>query len=207
MKNRDDILKELREIAPKLSELRPDNVYSVPENYFTQFRVSTLEKIRAFEVQNELQALAPNLAALKKKGAKQVPANYFEAFPLQILNKVSIQKPESSKAPQSSGLSEWLNRLPGFLFKPKYITAFAGSTALLIVAAMMFLKVEQCTDLECKMASLTDEEISNYLDNSESQAMFQNYEGTGLERTKINNAYNDVMSDISTEELDQALLN
>src|SRR3954468_16761898 len=97
MENREDILKELREIAPKFSEGRPLNVYSVPENYFAEFQTATVEKIRTLEVKQELQALAPNLAALKKEEVNQVPAHYFEAFPQQILNKVTVQKPANSK--------------------------------------------------------------------------------------------------------------
>ena len=40
---------------------------------------------------------------------------------------------------------------------------------MLIIGVMMFNKVQQCDDLDCKLAqlNLTNEEINNYLDKSD----------------------------------------
>src|SRR5687767_10627764 len=120
MKNSNDILEELKEIAPRLSSLQKTNFYQVPENYFAHFQSGMLQKIQAMEVEKELKAVAPQLAGLQKDLSKEVPANYFESFPQEVLKKISSQKAVTPSAKKASGLSTVLDNLAGFLFKPKY---------------------------------------------------------------------------------------
>jgi hypothetical protein len=213
MKNRNDILKELQQIAPILSSFETKNIYSVPENYFLNFKKEVLEKIRRDEVQQELKSIAPDLADLKKVSSEKIPTHYFATFPREILNRISTQKADRPYMKGRLGLSRVIDILLGRFrgYKPKYAFAFAG-TILLIVLGAIFSKVEQCNDLDCKMATLSDDEINNYLnDNSYaySEEIFESSEeGTSaVEKATVNQAYNDLMKDISNEELDRALLN
>jgi hypothetical protein len=211
MKNRNDILKELKEIAPTLSSLEKKNIYSIPENYFLNFKKAVLEKIRRNEVQQELKSIAPGLVDLKKVYSEKIPTNYFEFFPRQIFNEISSQK--GNKTKKANALNEAINILAGRLsgYKPRYALAFAG-TILILVLGAIFFKPEQCNDLNCKLASLSDDEINNYLNENSyaySEEIFESSEeGTSaVEKATINKVYKDLMKDISNEELDRALLN
>ena len=45
METREEILKELRAIAPNLASLEKRNYFTVPENYFGNFRVAILDLV------------------------------------------------------------------------------------------------------------------------------------------------------------------
>ena len=74
----------------------------------------------------------------------------------------------------------------------------------------MFIKVQQCDDLECKFAQLSNEEINNYLDNKSdaySDEVFEMNLDKGLNAAHINNihAYKDALNDIDDAALNAAI--
>ena len=212
METRENILKELQEIAPMLSKMEKKNFYSVPENYFLNFKNGILEqvklsgvkqelktvapellkverrstvevptgyfnsfstdlmkKIRAEEVAAELREIAPALSEAEKINLLEVPANYFNAFPQQMMKRIaSEQKAKEVSSPQwFEALNNVLENITAVIFKPKYSFAFAGMTTMIIVGVMFFMKVEeQCADLDCKMAALSNEALNTYLDSN-----------------------------------------
>ncbi|GIV34739.1 MAG: hypothetical protein KatS3mg031_2274 [Chitinophagales bacterium] len=50
MDNREEIKKELRELAPRLAQIRHSNPFSVPEGYFHTLPEQTLKKIKAHQL-------------------------------------------------------------------------------------------------------------------------------------------------------------
>ncbi len=94
MKTSDDILKELKEIAPELAKLHKVNPYKLPENYFLNFSHHLLQKVKLAEEQEELKAVAPALSKLKKQTEAALPAGYFSHFSSRIL--AQIQQHESA---------------------------------------------------------------------------------------------------------------
>jgi hypothetical protein len=88
MKSREEILRELLEIAPKLASLDKVEFYKVPEKYFTYFQKRMLDKVKTNEVTEELKSFAPNLSGLDKQIETPIPANYFTAFSSGVLNKI-----------------------------------------------------------------------------------------------------------------------
>ena len=210
METREDILKELKEIAPRLASLQKVNAYSVPENYFVDFKNIMLEqvkpvdfkqelqvlaptllkvskpanaeapavyfsdfksrmltKVRADEVAKELATVAPRLSVIEKINTLQAPVNYFNAFPERVLRDIQAgqQTVVSEGRSWMDSLNEFLDGVIGVVFKPKYSMAFAGMATMVVMGMLMFVKVQQCDDLECKFAQLSTEDINNYLDN------------------------------------------
>lgn len=88
METREEILKELREIAPQLSLLQKANAYVVPEGYFTAFNARLLEQIALADSTQELKNMAPALAQLQKQNREELPADYFKNFSAGLLNKI-----------------------------------------------------------------------------------------------------------------------
>lgn len=108
METRDDILKELREIAPELAALHKVSFYIAPENYFLNFSAGILERAKQRDVQEELTALAPALSKLKEQ-APTVPATYFTTFSSSLLHKIraeEISRELAEIAPTLSGLQK-----------------------------------------------------------------------------------------------------
>ncbi len=254
MKTREEILKELKELAPKLASLEKVNTVSAPENYFANFRSAMIERVRLGGVTEELSAISPELAKIEKRNTVKVPvgyftslpndllkqirkeevmvelkqiapalsqiekenafevsANYFKGFPQQMMKTIAAQ--EKSKANVTSpawfnGLNNALENLAQLVFKPKYSLAFAGTTATVIIGVMMFTKVEQCNDLDCKMASLTDEEINTYLDGSADAYTDEIFETTEETTTPTTTAQfeNEMLKDVSDADLNNAIL-
>lgn len=203
MENRNDILKELKEIAPALAKIEKKSFDEVPAHFFSSFPETMMKKVR----EQELFEIAPTLSQREKVNALDVPADYFNAFPQQMLKKVSsTSKVTSSKPNWMEALNTVLEKVADIFFKPKYVYAFAGTVSILIVGVMMFIKVEQCNDLECKMASLTDAEINAYLESSGDEYSAEVFEVTLDESVNGIEIYKDAFKDISDDELDNAIL-
>ena len=253
MKNSKEIANELRDIAPKLAALEKVNPYSVPENYFVNFKVEMLERVKLSGAAEELNAVAPTLAGMEKKNLVEVPANYFVAlsvgllkqvrandvadelksitpvlwqlekknafevsnnyftgFPEQMMKRIALE----GKPQVTTGTSKWLTDLNNVLenialviFKPKYTVAFAGVAATVMVGVMMFVQIEQCNDLDCKMASLTDSEINSYLDNNSDSYKDEIFE-SAIDENQTNNIQieGEMLSDVSDADLNNAIL-
>jgi hypothetical protein len=86
-----DILKELREVAPELAKLHKVNFYTAPDNYFLNFSSGILEKAKQSEVKVELANLAPVLSKLKEQ-TPATPSNYFSSFSSSLLEKIRRQE-------------------------------------------------------------------------------------------------------------------
>ena len=74
---------------------------------------------------------------------------------------------------------------------------------------MFFMKVEeQCADLDCKMAALSNEELNTYLDSNideSSEEIFELNADVSLPSTD-NNTVSNTFNNLSDEELNKALL-
>lgn len=255
METRENILKELQEIAPMLSKIEKKNFYSVPENYFPDFKSEMLEqvkprgvkqelktvapellkiekrstvevpvgyfnffsrnlmkKIRANEVAAELKEIAPILSETEKVNLLEVPANYFNAFPQQMMKRIAVEQKANAvvaKPNLTNALNNVLENIAAVIFKPKYSFAFAGMASILIVTVMMFPKVEQqCYDLDCKMAALSNEELNTYLDNENELAAEEVFElNTDVSlQSADNKTMTNAFNNLSDEELNKALL-
>lgn len=204
MKNREEIFEELREIAPELSKLEKKQFDEVPANYFSSFPNEVMKKI----CEQELAQIAPTLAQHEKQNVLEVPANYFESFSQEILRKISVQKATKPSAKRATGQSRVIDILAGrfWWYKPKYAFAFAGTVLMVIIGIGMFTKVEQCSDLDCKMASLTDAEINSYLDDNSDVYSDEIFESAIDESINTGEIYKDALKDISDEELNNAIL-
>ena len=257
METREDILKELKEIAPQLALLEKVNAFRVPESYFLNFKHSILEqikpldakqelaalapvlqklqkpewaepsaayfsgfstkilnKVRADEAAQELAAIAPKLSTLPKVNIYEAPVNYFKAFPARVLGDIASQTETVVTGSDNwvGALNELLDRVIRVIFQPRYSMAFAGGLTMVIMAVFMFIKVQQCDDLECKFAQLSNDEINSYLDNkSDSYAdeVFEmNLESKSLETNpNLNNvhAYKDALKDVDDDALNNAI--
>lgn len=254
METREEILKELKEIAPKLSAIEKRNNYSVPENYFAGFSASILELVKPQTVTEELKALAPELAKFNKKEVQEVPSGFFENFSAQMLKKVQqdelaetapvlaqLLKENTLEAPayyfeafpqqmmkritaeqkvvEVPAVPAWVMKVNtafedviAIFFRPKYTVAFAGIASILVVGVMFFTEVEkQCSDLDCKMAALTTQEIDAYLavnDDFYSDEIFElnDSETQQSVTTTADDAFAKALNSLSDEELDNAIL-
>ncbi len=88
METRDNILKELKEIAPQLALLQKPTPPQAPEGYFLNFKNNLLQQLKPVDAQQELQELAPVLARVQKPVLEPVPPQYFAAFSGEVLNKI-----------------------------------------------------------------------------------------------------------------------
>jgi hypothetical protein len=201
---------ELETVAPELSKIYKTDI-AAPAGYFSSFSGSVIQKIRAAEVKAELEAIAPTLAKLEKVNAYQAPANYFQSLPEGILGKIEVEAaPENTTGGFISSINNWMDNIFSSILKPRYTVAFAGFATLLIIVGMLFMKIEQCNDLDCKMAQLSNEEIDGYLSShfdAGSTGIFEPAEENSYPEidTKNIHPYNDALKDIDDATLNAAL--
>ena len=255
METRDDILKELREIAPQLASLEKANAFQLPEGYFTGFADMMLNQVKPVDAKQELQVLAPSLSKLQKPVNADIPVAYFNDFSSRLLNQVradevarelaavapklsGLQKVNTLEAPanyfssfadramsnvtaltqpQMTGPDKWMEGLNVFLdgiintiFKPGYSMAFAGMATTLILGVLMFVKVQQCDDLDCKLAQISTEDINSYLDNKSDayadEVFEMNLDNKGLnENVNSLHPYKEALKDVDDAALNDAI--
>jgi hypothetical protein len=93
METRNDILKELQEIAPKLALLEKTNPYKLPEGYFLKFKDTVLQRVQLGDVKAELNVLAPELSKIKAVvSEEEVPATYFSSFSEKLLTQIRLNE-------------------------------------------------------------------------------------------------------------------
>lgn len=89
MKNEhEEILNELKQIAPTLAGVERMDALGVPENYFSGIQSRVFDAIKAENATEELKSLAPGLAAITKVQEREVPAGYFTSLSSDILGKI-----------------------------------------------------------------------------------------------------------------------
>lgn len=259
MENREEILKELQAIAPKLAGMEKTNPYRLPEGYFLNFQTVLMDKImlgevkaelnalapalaklerrpatdeipagyfnqfssklirniRVKEVQEEVMAVAPELASLEKVNIHQAPEGYFNAFPQLMMQRINAVETQPSNEPSwLDSVNEFLDRIATVVFKPRYALAFSGGATTLFIAALLMMKIQQCSDLDCRFAQLTNDEINNYLENKSDAYSDEVFEGN-FDSTPIPAAtdqdnmrgYKDALKNVDDAALDAAIAN
>jgi hypothetical protein len=94
MKNNNEIIKELIEIAPELANLKPRNSFAVPQDYFAKLPIEVLNKIKTEEAWESAAepTLSPLLQTLKKKQPFNTPQNYFQTSAAHIIHAVRSEE-------------------------------------------------------------------------------------------------------------------
>lgn len=211
--NINEVNAELSNVAPVLAKAGKKEQVEVPTGYFKSFPLELLNKIRAEEAASELQAVAPMLSGLQKPALPEVPSNYFALFPTQMVRQIAVaQKPtQTTDMPQwLSAINRSIERVTTTIFKPKYSFAFAATASVIIVSAVLMLKVQQnCADIDCKMAQLSDQELNTYLQETEYLNSPEVFElSPAIENLPADNGspMKAAFSNISDEELYNAIL-
>jgi hypothetical protein len=227
MEARNTILKELLEISPAVANLTRENTFSVPYNYFNTLAESILLRIKAEEmsfssktnpfevpqgyfeglaseimakinkqqtVAEELSELAPILNTIKKEPVYSIPEGYFESLELTI--PLKLDKP-SAKVFNFSKPKRWM----------QYAVA-ACTAGILMIGAFFYVnkgndnsiisyKEAKKMDVQKEIASVNEEVIANYLDETPSVG----YTVSSNEETDVE----DYLETISDEEIKQYL--
>src|SRR5436853_7680437 len=106
---------ELEKMAPKLSKLKRENPFRVPDNYFDSLADNIQQKINAL----------PHLEKMSNENPFAVPEGYFDSLPTAIQHRIVEEKEKR----RTSG--EWI----AILYRPKYLAA-----AILVAFAIFGIK-------------------------------------------------------------------
>ncbi len=153
MENRNDILNELKQLSLFLAERKKENLFIVPENYFSSVEHNVMEKIYAESVSAELKN--SSLKEIKKQEVFDVPYGYFERLPNEILQKTSRKKSQS--------ILEGVNEYFQYSFRLTHLLAATPMLAVMILAILVLTKPADVIENDSAIAQVSNEEISNYL--------------------------------------------
>lgn len=161
METKNDILKELEALSPRLAAMRKVNPFSVPQGYFTSVEGHIVAAVKAQSVEAELSD-APQLQAIKtEENPFTVPYGYFENFSGKMLEKVRSEKTTPVKR-----IQEYLERS----IRPVYALAALPIAALLVIAIMLFNpqhnSAPAVATLNNPATTLTAQDIQAYLSNN-----------------------------------------
>jgi len=119
MTQRDNILKELRELNSDLGGLNQQPVFQVPGGYFDNLADEVLKKVKASEAasaKEELALLSPFLSAISKSTPYSVPVGYFDGFEKKLVEIIFAGKDQTV----SEELESLSPLLSGLKNKPTY---------------------------------------------------------------------------------------
>ncbi|MCW5906807.1 MAG: hypothetical protein KIS94_03025 [Chitinophagales bacterium] len=208
-----EVKQELNALAPQLSKLLSSESAKAPSEYFKNFSAGLLQKIRAEETAAELNTVAPTLAQLQKVNVYSVPKGYFNTFPKTISQQIAAgePRPESVVPGWLKSINTALDNLAIALFQPKMAYAFAGSVAMIIVAAMMFAGLEQtqpCAkdDLLCRLEKVSTEELNAYFDSHYDEFGKSMLDVSADEVHRFHLNPQNVMKNISDEDLNNVFI-
>jgi hypothetical protein len=143
MKESFDSDNELRRIAPRLSELKKESPFKVPDGYFDSLSRS---------IQQQVQSL-PDFEKTAGKEHFKVPEGYFDSLPTIIQQRIIDEKKKRIS---------WGEVVDGIFFKPKYALALA-SVAILIVFSIKYFNRTVSVQPVVAEVSFSDLSNSTYL--------------------------------------------
>jgi hypothetical protein len=186
-----NIINELKEMAPLLAKIEKEDLYSVPENYFISLTESILFYIHLYELKTKPQPFS-------------VSEGYFETLADSILFKIhtsnlknEVQEELSEIAPilntinkknifsvpdnyfQKFPVPASIERKPGKVVSfggniRKWVTYVAAASVLFIIATTSYLYVsihhraiEKHLPIEQRIAELNEQEMVNYLKDND----------------------------------------
>lgn len=140
METREEILKELRELAPKLAELPKMNLYQAPNGYFESFGAGMKVLVAEATAPVAPGQLESVLSALKdKKGTDTAPAGYFNTFSASLLQKIRV----SEQAEELSVIAPALAKLPKVNYLQAPVNYFNSFPALMLKKVKQAEAVQQ----------------------------------------------------------------
>ena len=167
MKKKDDILSELKEIAPALATLNSHSPYAIEVGYFDAFSEGIIHTMRATDVVEELAHISPVLAQVAKTETHAIPAQYFRTFP-EAMTQLAVYENKEHPATVSKWTSMWENlagRFFGIFVQPQYSFAMASVVSVTLIVGMVWTNKTNTTDEKffAKMEQLPDHEIHGYV--------------------------------------------
>lgn len=133
--NNDD---DLEKMAPGLSQVKKENPFKVPEDYFTGLPNSILQKIEAL----------PDLEKLNKANPYQVPDDYFDSIPSAVQQRIIEEKNKK----------RFFRGWASISFRPAYALALVVVVVLVAFGIRFFTKP---SDLQAPENYFSLEEIQN----------------------------------------------
>jgi hypothetical protein len=134
---------DLRKIALRLSELKRENPFAVPDGYFDSLSGS---------IQQQIQSL-PDFEKAALKEQFKVPEGFFDSLPTIIQQRIIDEKKKRIS---------WGEVVDGIFFRPKFTLALA-SVAILVVFGLKYFNRPINVQPEVAEVSLTDLSNSLYL--------------------------------------------
>jgi hypothetical protein len=152
METKNEILKELEELSPRLAAMRKSNPFSIPDNYFTTLHGRIVAAVKAQGVEAELIEAPQLLAKRTEENPFTVPYGYFENFSAKMLQKVRDEKTTPVKR-----IREYFQ----YSLRPVYALAALPVAALLIIAIMLFKPQHNNNTQVAAVSSVANPQINN----------------------------------------------
>jgi hypothetical protein len=147
--NNDD---ELRKMAPRLSELKRENPFQVPDSYFDSL---------ADNIQQQIQVL-PDFDKVAAQNPFNVPEGYFDSLPTAIQQRIIDERSERIS------VGRWIASV---LFRPKFAVAFASVAVLLVFSVRYFSRTINVSSTASEI-SYTDLSNSMYLSDIDESVLY-----------------------------------
>jgi hypothetical protein len=142
MPEQNDILKELESMGSPLAQLSRQMPYALPSGYFDQLPDVILAQALEKDVISELPKITPYKA----------PEGYFDKLPQQVMNAIQADEIPAKTKTIPLGKSPWYQ-----------VRLAAAAVLLLLIGAGVFGVFRQDSSFDTKLAQLSEESVSEYI--------------------------------------------
>ncbi|MBS1599757.1 MAG: hypothetical protein JST75_16140 [Bacteroidetes bacterium] len=186
-----DASEELAILSPLLSKADKKNPYKAPEGFFSELSENLVSGMKAISfVSHELETLHPLMNDLKNKNTYSVPEEYFNQLPEAILQKIKNQQP--ARIVSFRKRTAWM----------KYAVAAAVTGIIFTVGILTFNNKVSTEDPTTGLSKISDQEISNYIDNHDNP-LAETANNSTASADFNDNDVSDLLSSVPDNELEQ----
>jgi hypothetical protein len=186
------ILNELSTISQTVANIPDVPVFTVPENYFSQFPEKLMSKIRE-EAHYETSLISPLLGGLEKKTPFSVPEGYFSSLEEQ-LKKSALPEKIVKPAPVINMFSR---RQVWKLSVAAMIAGFIGISAWFFYQQENFSIPPVQVNVNAELPGISEEEINDFLLSIPEMPFAETLQVAGLDNFNVE----DMLKDVQETEL------
>ena len=187
-----DASEELAMLSPLLSKAGKKTPFATPEGYFNELSDNLVSGAKAISfVKDELETVHPLMSDLKNKSTYTVPEEYFNHLADTILHKAKNQQPAKIVS---------FKKVKTFL---KYSVAAAVTGMVITIGLLTFNTKTTVEDPATGLLKISDQEITNYIDNHNSPLAEAANNNTATASLDFNdNDVSELLGDVPDNELE-----
>jgi hypothetical protein len=191
------ILNELSEISQTVANIPQLPVFTVPENYFTNFPEKLMSRIRE-DAREETSLISPLLGGMDKKTPFKVPDGYFTNLEAELMKSAKLE----IQTKQAPVIHMFRKKQVWRLSVAAMIAGLIGISAWLFFTQDSPVFLSSQVTVNSLLPKISEKEIADFLQSDPEIPQMETQEVAGLDNLNLE----DMLKDVQDGELQQYII-